>query len=412
MDGSLGVQSRAVRGNVIIEIAQSATAFAPPRTPKPAAAGTGARRVIFIDLARALAVVLMVQGHTLDVLLDRSYLSDAAITAWTFQRGLTSCLFLILSGFAFSVVTRRRWASHTRLSWPAITRLRRFTLFVLLGYALHFPAPRLAQLRAVDDEQWRAFLAVDVLQAIGVSLIVLQLLVLVLRTPRRFTIGMFAGCIGLIAVTPWAWGGDWPQRLWPGLFAYLSPATGSLFPLVPWTGFVMLGAGLGQVYSHWGAERLRAFANRFLLAAGGATIALAAASGLLHLEPFGPSAPWSSSPNQFALRAGVVMVVLGGLVYVSERLGRLPHIVTAIAQESLFIYFVHLCIVYGSIWNRGLRAHYGHTLPPLQALLVALALAGAMAMLAWFWNWCKHAHQRPARVAAAAAFAYLAWVLV
>ena len=35
--------------------------------------GVAAHRVIFIDLARALAVVMMMYGHTVSALLDQSY---------------------------------------------------------------------------------------------------------------------------------------------------------------------------------------------------------------------------------------------------------------------------------------------------------------------------------------------------
>ena len=58
---------------------------------------------------------------------------------WQFQRGLTSSLFLLLGGFAFSIATGRHWASHLRWSPALLKRVRRFGLFVVLGYALHLP---------------------------------------------------------------------------------------------------------------------------------------------------------------------------------------------------------------------------------------------------------------------------------
>jgi uncharacterized membrane protein len=67
--------------------------------------GAHAHRVIFIDLARALAVFFMLYGHTIDALLAPAYRGGVWFDAWQFQRGLTSSLFLILSGFAFSIAT-------------------------------------------------------------------------------------------------------------------------------------------------------------------------------------------------------------------------------------------------------------------------------------------------------------------
>jgi uncharacterized membrane protein len=359
---------------------------------------TAAHRVIFVDLARAFAVALMVQGHTLEALLDRSYQGTLLFNLWVFQRGLTSCFFLMLSGFAFSVATGRHWNNHTRLSRASISRFGRFMFFVLLGYSLHLPAARFADFPLVADDRWRAFLAVDVLQVIGVSLILLQLLVLVTQTPRVFGAAVFVTCALLAVATPRAWAVDWTARLPLWLAAYLSPATGSLFPLIPWTSYVMLGAGLGQIYRQWGAARLASFANGFLLGAGAAMVVAANVLGSLPIAPFGPSDFWSTSPNQFLLRAGLVLVALGVLAHLSRRLNHLPHVFTAMAQESLLVYYTHLCIVYGSIWNYGLQSVSGQTLSAGRALLLAAALIISMAILASVWNWYKHAHQRAARL--------------
>ena len=156
-------------------------------TSAGSAAGSGvhAHRVIFIDLARAIAVVMMMYGHTVSALLDKTYQAGTWFDVWTFQRGLTSSLFLFLSGFAFSIATMRHWPVHTWLSPAVLKRARRFALFILLGYALHFPVRHFAELASVDEERWRTFLAVDVLQLVGVTLIGLQVLVLLVAEPAR-----------------------------------------------------------------------------------------------------------------------------------------------------------------------------------------------------------------------------------
>src|SRR6185436_3553427 len=118
------------------------------QTPAGSAPGAGvhAHRVIFIDLARAIAVVMMMYGHTVSALLDKAYQTGTWFEVWTFQRGLTSSLFLFLSGFAFSIATMRHWPVHTRLSAAVLKRARRFALFILLGYTLHFPVRHIADI--------------------------------------------------------------------------------------------------------------------------------------------------------------------------------------------------------------------------------------------------------------------------
>jgi hypothetical protein len=89
-----------------------------------------------------------------------------------------------------------------------------------------------------------------------------------------------------------------------------------------------------------------------------------------------------------------VLVVLGAVAHLSRWVAHLPHLFGAVAQESLIIYFVHLCLVYGSVWNSGLRQAFGETLAPVATLPIALGLISLMAVLAWQWNRCKH--HRPA----------------
>ena len=177
------------------------------------APGVHARRVIFIDLARALAVVLMVYGHTISALLAPEYRSGPWYDVWMFQRGLTSSLFLLLSGFAFSIATTRHWPAHMYVSPAVLKRLRRFTLFIVLGYALHFPVGSVAALGDVSPEQWAAFLAVDVLQLIGAMFILIQVLVMASRSRRVFMAVSFVLAVLTITLTPAVWRRDWMDVL-------------------------------------------------------------------------------------------------------------------------------------------------------------------------------------------------------
>jgi uncharacterized membrane protein len=334
----------------------------------------------------------MLYGHTASALLAPEYQAGRWFSIWQFQRGLTSSLFLLLGGFAFSIATTRHWASHVHLSSAVVKRIRRFGLFILLGYALHAPVSQLAQLPSVPDDRWRTFLAVDVLQLIGVTLVLVQLLVMAARTRVAFMIASLVLAAAAIVATPFVWTIDWAATLPLAVAAYLSPATGSLFPLFPWAAFVLLGVGFGQVYARWGAAHFTAFAQLALVAPGVVMVSVAAA---LRGEPalFG-SGPGGAVPAEVLTRVGACLIILAAIAYLSRRITRLPHVFGAVAQESLLIYFVHLCIVYGSVWNRGLTQIYGATLTPLQTLAAVAAVVSSMVALAWYWNWWKHVHPR------------------
>jgi acyltransferase len=359
---------------------------------QPAApAGVHARRVIFIDLARALATVFMLYGHTVAALLAPRYQVGQWFAIWVFQRGLTSCLFLLLSGFAFSIATSKHWSVHGRLSPEFFRRTRRFALFIVLGYALHFPVQRLIDLRTAPDDRWQSFLAVDVLQLIGVTFLFVQLVLLVMRTRIRFAMTLLGLAALAVLSTPWMWSRDYSGLpMW--MAAYLSPASGSQFPLFPWIAFILTGAALGQLYAAWGAAQVSRYANLALVVPGATLVVLA-----VSIKTLVGDAAWESVPTQMGLRMGASLMVLGVIAQASRWVTRLPHAFGAVAQETLLIYFVHLCIVYGSIWNSGLAQSFGPTLTPVETLGFVLILFAAMVTLASFWNRWKHVRPRSAR---------------
>ena len=197
----------------------------------------------------------------------------------------------------------------------------------------------------------------------------------------------------MLAVTHTVWAIDWWQFLPGWLAAYLSPGRVSLFPLFPWATYVLFGAGLGQIYVGWGAAHLGRFATFGLLVPGVVLLGLGWGLAAVENAPWGPDA-WNFMPIQLAIRIGACLIILAAIAAVSQRIGRLPHFFAAVAQETLLIYFVHLCIVYGSIWNRGLAVYYAASLGPMATLLCVLLVLTSMAVLGWAWHWLKHARPR------------------
>ncbi len=190
-----------------------------------------------------------------------------------------------------------------------------------------------------------------------------------------FTIAVFVLAALVLALTHPIWVIDWWQILPGWLAAYLSPAHGSLFPLFPWATYVLFGAGLGQIYVSWGAARLSSYAMYALFVPG--VILSALGWGLAQIEngPWGTDA-WNFMPIQLAIRIGACLIILAAIARASQRLTRLPRFFAAVAQETLPIYFVHLMIVYGSIWNSGLAVWYAASLGPSATLLCVACSTG------------------------------------
>jgi hypothetical protein len=161
----------------------------------------------------------------------------------------------------------------------------------------------------------------------------------------------------------------------------------------------------------WGTSRHDWYANVALFGPGFGLVTLSFIVDLLPVGLVGEGA-WESIPNQVALRMGASLMLLSAIARASQKITRLPHLFGAVAQETLLIYFVHLCIVYGSVWNRGLAQIHGPSLGPGRTVFYVVVLLTAMAGLALYWNWWKHTRPRLARWTALAVGALLIYRLL
>ncbi len=345
-------------------------------------------RVLFVDLARAVAVLFMIQGHTLAVLLGPEYQGGAAFNFWLYLRGLTSCAFLMLSGFSFSLATDRHWADYQAATPRLRRRLVRFGVFLLLGYAMRIPVRPLSNLGHVTPEQWQAFTAVDILQIVAVTLTVLQALAWFAGTRRRLAVGALAACAGVVLLTPLVWQVNWNGVVPVVVASYMSAANGSIFPLFPWAAYILFGAAIGAWFVSEGRESSGDGSLAFLVA-GTAMIGASVLLNHVPISPYGQIEFWATSPNLFLMKAGSVVLLLAPAIWLMRRRPALPRLVTILSRESLTIYFVHVCILYGSIWNAGLFQTIGPHLAPLPTLAWILCLLASMSLLAWAWHECK-----------------------
>lgn len=350
-------------------------------------------RLVAVDIVRVIAMALMVQGHTLDVLLTPGSQFTPWYNYWLFCRGFTAPMFMMLSGFGFAMATLRRWENHLQFGPAVLKRLRRFAFFVVLGYSMRIPVHSLRELRWAGPDAWQWFLQVDVLQTIGFTLIALQLLVMLLRTPRR--LAMATGTLAvLIAFTaPWAWNGAALNSLPLGFKAALIGTTGSLFPLLPWSAYIFLGATCGVVYVKAGESNptwlRRAIPCGLLLIAAG--VALERVS--LHI--YGQANFWLTTPHLFITRVGFVTALLGVATLFERAVPLAPRTIQSLAEESLLVYFAHVIFLYGSNWNTGVKQILGGTMTFGYAYLFVIALVTIMLTLALVWNRAKKEYPLP-----------------
>jgi len=337
-------------------------ASAPARLPSDLAAGSSPvrpPRIAALDAARALGVVAMVFGHTLDALLAWDARGSLAVALYWKARGFTAPLFLMVSGWAVAAAISRGRARG--LDVPR-GRVGRVLLLLVLGYGLRWPGWGFDRLAAGDREVWAHLLAFDALHTIALSLLAASLVfALPWRDRERagtfLLLALLAVCLGMRAPAPLlAPLSTLPAS--PALLALVQAGGGnSPFPLFPWSAYFFAGGAVGLLVR---PDRRHVLG----MAAVGAALALSTFWTGVGDMPLG-------HPVLFLWRAGAVLLLLAALALVPARMARW---LAPLGRASLGVYAIHVPIVYGWSIHIGLANRVGPRLSLPAALAVALVV--------------------------------------
>lgn len=359
------------------------------------------KRLSFIDLLRGWAVIVMIETHVVNATIRPEVAAQPWFDIINFINGLVAPTFLFASGMAYAVTTRRKLDSYLSFGAPLFRQLWRLLFILLLGYGLHIPRFNLGQmLEGVSERQWLVFFQVDVLHCIAVSLLMLQIMLLIVRTERRLYRIAAGLTVVLLFATPPMWSVDWLQVVPAPLAAYLNGLHVSLFPLFPWSVFLLAGAIAGHLFGESqkqapaGGEGLRVFPHGAFARAGGALI-----GGSVLLLPLGFVYPtydyWRYSPSYVLLRLGIVVLLCAGMMLYEQRKSVSPKsLVTLVGRESLLVYATHLLLIYGNFGTFNFRRWSDHTFGLPEALGWTVVLLGLMILLASAWDWIRRQDPR------------------
>jgi uncharacterized membrane protein len=292
----------------------------------------------------------MVHAHTLD-----SWTRDADRHNQTYYSlqwigGCASALFLFLAGVALALSAASKARQAGSLAAGAQAARRRGIEVFILAFLFRLQAEMLGL------GPLHTLLKVDMLNIMGLSMI-LAALVWPLASARSRRMVLFALLTGLTTFsTPLVRAASWLAPLPDPIEAYLRPAGGySAFTLFPWAGYLFAGVLVGDLVdavraSNRTPTRLQ-LAFALFATAGGAAAYLASFQ-----PPLFPTASfWHDSPTIFFLRlaTAVALVPLAwGIERISSAwspLGRPFDVLVTLGRSSLFVYWIHVEMVYGPI---------------------------------------------------------------
>lgn len=330
---------------------------------------TQSNRLFFIDAMRAWAILMMLQGHFIDGLLDPLFRdsSNSTFNIWLYFRGITAPVFFTVSGFIFTYLLVR--APQIGLDNPRVKKgIRRGLQLLLIGYAL-----RLNLFGLFKGEIYDTFYLVDVLHCIGLSILVIIGVYLFSSNKKKYVFPSLLVGITLILFLFEPIYKQFSFEFLPaGIANYLTKANGSVFTIIPWLGYATVGGTLGLLFIRFGSYR-------YLYPTA---ITLAVVVGSLLLFYSSPLFVWLyeisgislfaliQSNNYLFIRLGDVFLAFA--VFMLIRSLFTNKTILKIGASTLTIYVVHFIILYGSFTGLGLYRFFHHELQPLIVIPGAL----------------------------------------
>ena len=333
-------------------------------------------RHAYLDRVRGLAVLIMIEAHVLD---SWTRLPDRSTPAFGWAMvlgGLGAPMFLFLAGVsvALSAESKLRKTGDFHASWRAVQK-RGWQVF---GLAFLF---RLQSYILTAGYSAISLLKVDILNIMGPAIAFAAMAGRTIRAKEARAILFAAIAVAIAMSTPIVRTTPLLEWLPDPIEWYFRPTPGRTnFTLFPWAGFVFAGAAVGEAID---AARTAARVRSHQLAFAASAVLIMWLSHRAALLPsiYPHSEYWTSSPTFFFLRIGLLTLLLP-LAFLWEAAPWRGVVsrwspVEELGKASLFVYWIHVEMVYGFI-SRPLRRNLSFTTAIVADLLFSAFLLGVV----------------------------------
>jgi uncharacterized membrane protein len=334
-------------------------------------------RIEAIDWLRGLAVIFMMEWHAFDSWLAPWTRTRPSFWYIALMAGLPSRMFLLLVGVSAAIRFEGQLSRGVDHALMRAQTAKRGLQIVGMAYLFRLQEFTLGGFHG----SWRDLFKVDILNAIGFTL----LLIALVAAPRRgrpqyaaalVAAGLFLGFGPLIGPRPLG-----PAALAP-LTSYIGGARPmAAFPIFPWGAWGMLGVVLGHVWVRQTAAHGQA--RVFLLTGVVGVLCTTAVNVVRAIDPhvirYSSGLTQNMGPGAFFYRLGIILALAAVAWIVTWWSGDRFSVMKQFGRTSLFVYWIHVNLCYGgaSRWLRGRLSVPAATAWLL--VLIALMFAASMA---------------------------------
>jgi uncharacterized membrane protein len=301
--------------------------------------GNSGSRLTFLDWARGLAVVIMLQGHVFHSFSRQDLRNDGPFVLSQFFGGIGPAVFLVLTGItlAFLMDGREKQGLGPMARWGAALRRSGYLFTLAVLFRLQLWA------FAYPQSSWTNLFKVDILNCMGFAIAVMSIMA-IFTTAERVRLCAVLGLViaaaaPLVSATNWSW-------LPPEISAYFVPSL-QYFAFFPWAAFIAFGISIGSLM------RLVEPANMTRVLQWGSLLGFGLIIGgqyfsNLPYSIYPKSDFWLDSPGLIIIKLGVVILVMAfAFVWSEYAVGKSWSWVRQLGTTSLLVYWVHIELVYG-----------------------------------------------------------------
>jgi len=348
--------------------------------PDPSRSPSLGRRA-YIDWARGIAVLVMMEAHTLDAWTRGADHRTIAFRDAQILGGFAAPLFLWLAGVGVVLSATRRAERRGSRAAAVDAVCRRGLEIFLLAFLF-----RLQSFVLSPGTPAALLFRVDILNVMGPAIVITGLIwgiSTVSRSPGPLVAAYAAVAAAATLLTPVVRATPLVDMLPIWFQWYLRPAGDyTVFTLFPWVGFVFAGGACGALLATIRTSDDERRLHVWIGAAGAALTAIGM-YGATFPSIYRASSFWTTSPSFFTIRVGVLMLTLSAAYASSALLERsgitLPSL-ERLGRSSLFVYWIHVELVYGYaswLWHARL---------PLWGTAIAFAIFSAVIYRAVLWR--------------------------
>jgi len=360
------------------------------------------KRLLFIDMARSIAILLMLEGHFIEVVFENfrpmvdTFKTDKTsgnifFDYWYFIKGFTAPMFFTVTGivFVFLLVDDQKLRNNVRIK----KGIRRSIELIIWGYLLQINLRYLGHYFTKDIPSWLT--AYHVLQSIGIGILMLLVVYIIQRIVKFGNLWIYYFIVATIVFMFYPFIKSLPQDVFfpekaPMIIQNIFKGQHSVFPIVPWLAFTLYGGMIGAIVKKY-RKKIKSTLVIVIFLGIGILLTCFSYQFCKFVDTFAKLLTLNDNLAFVAnawlySRLGQIILVLGVLILIEKLIAIKNNLFLKVGQNTLPIYIIHVIILYGGIFGFGLNKILSKQLNGTQSVIGATLFIAFFVVMIRYWD--------------------------